>query len=754
MRKTIGGSIALVLVLALMVSPPAEAAAPLRVGVVDSESTYVNFAQQGWWNERPPRVAQALTDAGFTVVVLGDADVADRAKLDSLDVLFLPLVRVMSEDAAITIRDWVADGGGLVASFISPRMLNRPGCQWTGGAHPRYTSDLAANWTCWGTTHGGFEFWARELNSSVWEYGPLSEPFQNVFINDPTPTDFSVTQDAAGASHPIITETLAALGITNIRLDRPQGAGAEFTRLFNSNTTSLLEFDIAPGTPSAPPGVDVGQYDGYTAAQAIEYEQGRIVYYDFSIVDFLAGVCPWPDLPCDHTHQGVKQGDIAKQLIAESIDWVASPTGVGTVDRHARTWAEVDVYNTGIYLRQKVVGEGNMGVLGHLVARIYDPSGVLVYENRKDQIGLYPGGPVLSYSLPSYTVGTGLRTDGSYRVEVQYVYSYPDYEQVHVEAVNVTRNQGKGILTSPVFDGPLPERWAGPDRYSTAAAISQATFSPGVAVAYVATSANFPDALAGGAAAAGSGPILLVAQTGIPAATASELNRLKPGQIVVLGGTGAVSSQVQTQLGSYTSGSVIRLAGSDRYATAAAVSKAHFAPGVPIAYVATGLNFPDALAGGPAAATAGGPILLTSPDVLPAATAAELERLEPNRIVVLGGSGVISDPVLNDLRTFAPKVARVAGLDRYSTAAAVSSSVFSSGVPVVFVATGQNYPDALAGGTAAAVRGGPILLVTASFVPSATRAEILRLQPSEIIVLGGSGAVSDGVLAELAWLTS
>lgn len=752
MRKCIAGLIVFVLALALVVTPPAEAAAALRVGVVDSESTYVNFAQQGWWNERPPRVAQALIDAGFTVVDLGDADLADRSTLDTIDVLFLPLVRVMSEEAGTTVRDWVADGGGLIASFISPRMLNRPGCNWIGSDHPRSTSNLAANWTCWGTSHGGFEFWARELNSSVWEYGPLSEAFQNVFINDPTPTDVSIVQDAAGFGHPIVAGTLSALGISSIRLDRPQGAGAEFTRLFNSNATSLLEFDIAPGTPSAPPGVDVAQYAGYTAAQAIKYGKGRIVYYDFAIVDFLAGVCPWPDLPCNHVHQGVKQGDIARELIARSIDWVAAANGVGVVNRDARTWAEVDVYNTGIYLRQKVVAEGNVGVLGDLVARIYDPSGNLVYENRKEQIGLYPGGPELAYSLPSYTVGAGLRTDGPYRVEVQYIYTYPDFEQVHVEAVSVVRNQGKGVLTIPVFDGPLPERWAGPDRYSTAAAISQASFSPGVAVAYVATSANFPDALAGGAAAAGSGPILLVTQTGIPSATASELSRLNPGRIFVLGGTGAVSSAVETQLGDYTSGSVTRIAGADRYSTAAAVSKAHFAPGVDVAYIATGLNFPDALAGGPAAARHGGPILLTAPNALPAATSAELARLKPAKIVVLGGPGVVQDDVLGDLRSLAPTVTRVAGTDRYSTAAAISSSAFSAGVPVVFVATGQNYPDALAGGTAAAAQGGPILLVSPSSVPTATRSEILRLKPAAIIVLGGQGAVSDAVLVELAWL--
>ncbi len=82
---------------------------------------------------------------------------------------------------------------------------------------------------------------------------------------------------------------------------------------------------------------------------------------------------------------------------------------------------------------------------------------------------------------------------------------------------------------------------------------------------------------------------------------------------------------------------VQRIAGTGRYDTAAAVSASFFDPGVPVAYVATGLSFPDALAGGAAAAATGGPVLLVDRVAVPAATATELERLRPGRIVVLGG---------------------------------------------------------------------------------------------------------------------
>jgi putative cell wall binding repeat protein len=75
-------------------------------------------------------------------------------------------------------------------------------------------------------------------------------------------------------------------------------------------------------------------------------------------------------------------------------------------------------------------------------------------------------------------------------------------------------------------------------------------------------------------------------------------------------------------------------------------------------------------------------------------------------------------------------VVRYAGADRYATAAAVSAAAFNPGVPVAYVAIGNNFPDALAGGAAAAVNGGPVLLLSAAGVPDATAAELDRLNPT------------------------
>ena len=190
---------------------------------------------------------------------------------------------------------------------------------------------------------------------------------------------------------------------------------------------------------------------------------------------------------------------------------------------------------------------------------------------------------------------------------------------------------------------------------------------------------------------------------------------------------------------------IVRIAGADRYATAAAISRSRFGAGASTAFVATGAAFPDALAGAPAAARAKAPVLLATRWTVPAATATELDRLNPSTIVVLGGSGVISDGVLSKLRSYAGTVVRWAGSDRFATAAKISANSFAPGVKVAYLATAQTFPDALSGGAVAGMLGGPILLVKSYGIPGPTSTELARLKPAKIVILGGTGVVSDAV---------
>ena len=294
-------------------------------------------------------------------------------------------------------------------------------------------------------------------------------------------------------------------------------------------------------------------------------------------------------------------------------------------------------------------------------------------------------------------------------------------------------------------------RAAGSDRYATAANLSKAYFPSGAAAVFVATGTNFPDALAGSAAAGMlKVPVLLVRSTDIPGSTAAELDRLNPQNIFVLGGPGVISESLRTQLGAYAgSGVASRVSGIDRYATAAAVSAIWHDPGVPVAFIATGTGFADALAGSSAAAALKAPLLLVRPGAIPDATAAELQRLAPQSIYVLGGTGVVSAAVATQLDAYTTGfVRRLAGPDRYATAAAISRQFWQHKARV-FVANGTGFADALAGGAVAGRDNAPMLLVPAGFVPTSTGQEILHKHPFRLQLLGGAGAISGAAEARL-----
>ncbi|TFC08836.1 cell wall-binding repeat-containing protein [Cryobacterium sp. MDB2-33-2] len=309
----------------------------------------------------------------------------------------------------------------------------------------------------------------------------------------------------------------------------------------------------------------------------------------------------------------------------------------------------------------------------------------------------------------------------------------------------------------------LRARLSGADRYATSAAISASRFAPGAGVVYVANGLTFPDALSGAALAGSQGaPVLLVAADGIPAPIAAELTRLKPGRIVVLGGENSVGASVATALGAFTAGggpgAVSRVSGVDRYETSAAISASGFAPGRPVVYVASGSNFPDALSGAPVAGSQGAPMLLVPTDGIPEPIAAELTRLKPGRIVVLGGENSVGASVASQLAGFttgvgvgdvaaaAGNVSRIAGADRFATSAAISAASFASGVPVVYLANGSNFPDALSGAAVAGDADAPILLVAADSIPAVIQAELTRLRPGKIVVLGGENSVNSAIL--------
>jgi len=305
--------------------------------------------------------------------------------------------------------------------------------------------------------------------------------------------------------------------------------------------------------------------------------------------------------------------------------------------------------------------------------------------------------------------------------------------------------------TAPVFAA-----LAGDDRYETAVVASEYAYPAGADAVVLATGQNWPDAL-GGSALAGvvDGPVLLTRTYALPPVVASEILRLAPDTVYVLGGTGAISTSVEAQLVQMlpTSVKVTRLAGPDRYATATQVAREVITlqgqnyDGT--ALFATGANFPDALAGAPIAAAKGEPIVLVDKHggfFLPP---------EVTHALILGGTGAVppsAETWLIDHFTAhfgSSNVVRNGGADRYETAALVADYATTMGLrwDGVGIATGENFPDALAGGAMLGAEGSVLLLTRTDSLPPVTRDALVSNKQliHTLRYFGGTGAVSQSV---------
>lgn len=186
---------------------------------------------------------------------------------------------------------------------------------------------------------------------------------------------------------------------------------------------------------------------------------------------------------------------------------------------------------------------------------------------------------------------------------------------------------------------------------------------------------------------------------------------------------------------------VLRAAGADRVATSVAISQQTFGRSTTVV-LAAGLI--DALAGGPLAHAEASPLLLTGPDILDDRVAAEIARLRAETVLVLGGEAAVSSDVTDALTAAGVVVERIAGADRFATAAAIADRL---GGDEAFVTSGRAPADALSVGPLAAVTGQPILLVERDAIPAATMAALEGRTASTIV--GGTAVVDDMVAQAL-----
>ncbi|MGG4488230.1 cell wall-binding repeat-containing protein [Metabacillus idriensis] len=291
------------------------------------------------------------------------------------------------------------------------------------------------------------------------------------------------------------------------------------------------------------------------------------------------------------------------------------------------------------------------------------------------------------------------------------------------------------------------ERISGKDRYETAVKLSQDGWADGGSeFAVLATGTNFPDALSATPLAYRYGaPLLLTDPNNLPASVKTELDRLNVQDVFLVGGKGAISDNVKTQLekmGIF----VTRISGKDRFETSVKIAEEIGTYGTVV--VATGKTFADALSIAPIAAQLEMPILLANKDSIPSSVTSYMKRWEADKTYVIGGTGAISDATAKKL----PGMKRISGKDRYETNSRIIDQFADEINPFyTYLATGTNYPDALAGSALAAMSFSPVVLTDPKQANAATKTTVQKYMDSTAVyyIIGGEKALPQSAVDQL-----
>lgn len=320
------------------------------------------------------------------------------------------------------------------------------------------------------------------------------------------------------------------------------------------------------------------------------------------------------------------------------------------------------------------------------------------------------------------------------------------------------------------------ERFEGSDRYETSVSIARAYLAETadnldrapVSAVIVVSGEDRHAAYAmpaAGLASAFDAPIVMTPAGRLHRGVATFLDEHSFDLALVLGGAGVVSAAVVDDLEARV-GSVRRIEGADQYETAVAVagevgpipgSAGEWGSRGRTALLANGATITDALVTGPLAYHGEHPLLLTPGASLDGRVSDYLDRSDVEHVVVLGGAAVIGAAVVSAVQAKGIVVTRIAGADRYGTAAALARRLLGSGRPdpcfdgsVIGLATGERAPDAIGSGPLLGERCAPLLLVRPRAVPAATDdlvtgGDLLGGSDGrlDVVVFGGTAAIAE-----------
>lgn len=288
----------------------------------------------------------------------------------------------------------------------------------------------------------------------------------------------------------------------------------------------------------------------------------------------------------------------------------------------------------------------------------------------------------------------------------------------------------------------IPSRIAGQNRYESAAQISREQFTNAKKVIVV-NAQKYADALSATTLSDGKYSILYTEKDSLPTATRNEIQRLNPVEVYLLGGKQSISAGIENILKKY-SNKVTRIAGRDRYETSAKVAAMSNKKNI---VIASGENFSDPLYASSYAYSNNAKILLSSGKTLSRETRDYLLRNKSSigKVTVVGGGKSISSATVRYIQSVTGKnVGRISGRNRYDGSVKVANSMNKD---KVFIASGEDFSDALAISPLAQKLNAPILLSAKGKLDTSVIAFLNNFKNSikDVFIVGGYRTIDNNV---------
>jgi N-acetylmuramoyl-L-alanine amidase len=298
---------------------------------------------------------------------------------------------------------------------------------------------------------------------------------------------------------------------------------------------------------------------------------------------------------------------------------------------------------------------------------------------------------------------------------------------------------GSKEVKAEVFDY---DRIGGEDRFEVAVNLSKKYWPESSDVVVLSNYNAFADALAAGPLAyKHNAPVLLTHPDKLTSTTKEELSRLSPSKVIIAGGTGSVSGQIENELLGMGI-SITRYGGKDRFEVAVNIAKEFSNPKSII--LTNSQAFADALSVSPYASRNGVPILLTRTNNIGEGTKDYIKESNIQHTYIIGGKGSVSNSVQKGL----PSPIRIGGKDRYEVASNIFEQ-FNFDKSGAFIATGLTFADALTGSVPAAKENTGILLTKPNSLPDSSLATLVKNKVKRFSLLGGQASVGEEIEYQL-----